>query len=489
MSYNSKTKHFRLLEDKLKGKVASLTKADENHELHFKRTLGDEKSKHVVKLEAALGSLIKNVEKLAELYQKNDDPLRSDKSHPFLYKQQIDEVQLEEESFTNSLALYTKKQFFEGIAELAGSKDQTKYDFLDTSKPETLLFKGERDEIKAKDKQELKRLQIQYQESEIKRLKSEMTLENLKRKIKIAESQVKSLNLGYSTVDADINKNKKLTVMNEKNRKALQDDLDEQMIPLLNELQQLHGIKVLEGNYDLKIFRQDYFLSKQSEVINQLLLQCSRNYFLTMMYEIELKEHRKIYHLIESSRTLLASEIKKISSRIALLQDPVLQTNNLNKETISSKDEFMNRLYDVLVPVEERDENELYRTYSSLIDRSQILSSQLNNLSHKCKDLETQKDKHFDTLESSIITIQKLVGYQEAGLQSQMEDMVGHLEQDLTLAEVQVNDIIKDVMAKKKLLATDSLKELERSVFPNFFNDPARLKRTMTEIQSRVQAS
>lgn len=59
--------------------------------------------------------------------------------------------------------------------------------------------------------------------------------------------------------------------MNEKSRKALQDDLDEQMIPLLNELQQLHGIKVLEGNYDLKIFRQDYFLSKQSEVIHELV--------------------------------------------------------------------------------------------------------------------------------------------------------------------------------------------------------------------------
>lgn len=37
-----------------------------------------------------------------------------------------------------------------------------------------------------------------------------------------------------------------------------------------------------------------------------------------------------------------------------------------------------------------------------------------------------------------------------------MEDMIGHREQDLALAEVQVNDIIKDVMTKKKLLETDS---------------------------------
>ena len=32
---------------------------------------------------------------------------------------------------------------FKGIAELAGSKDNTKYDLLDTNKPETLLIKGE----------------------------------------------------------------------------------------------------------------------------------------------------------------------------------------------------------------------------------------------------------------------------------------------------------------------------------------------------------
>ena len=33
----------------------------------------------------------------------------------------------------------------------------------------------------------------------------------------------------------------------------------------------------------------------------------------------------------------------------------------------------------------------------------------------------------------------------------QMEEMVEKLEQDIALAEVQLNDIIKDVMAKKQV--------------------------------------
>jgi len=41
---------------------------------------------------------------------------------------------------------------------------------------------------------------------------------------------------------------------------------EEEIRPLLDDLQGLHGTKVLRGNYDLKIARQDYFLSKQTEV-------------------------------------------------------------------------------------------------------------------------------------------------------------------------------------------------------------------------------
>ena len=49
-------------------------------------------------------------------------------------------------------------------------------------------------------------------------------------------------------------------------KERINENLDGKMKPLLQELHQLHSAKILTGNYDLKISRQDYFLSKQEEV-------------------------------------------------------------------------------------------------------------------------------------------------------------------------------------------------------------------------------
>lgn len=49
-------------------------------------------------------------------------------------------------------------------------------------------------------------------------------------------------------------------------KERINENLEGKMKPLLQELHQLHSAKILTGNYDLKISRQNYFLSKQEEV-------------------------------------------------------------------------------------------------------------------------------------------------------------------------------------------------------------------------------
>ena len=48
----------------------------------------------------------------------------------------------EEEKFTLSLTKYTREQFSGGIAHLASAADKTKYELLDTTKPDSFLVKG-----------------------------------------------------------------------------------------------------------------------------------------------------------------------------------------------------------------------------------------------------------------------------------------------------------------------------------------------------------
>ena len=61
----------------------------------------------------------------------------------FVSQLSLDEYHKAEEIFTNELTKYTKKQFFEGIAELANGSEKSRYTFLEISDPATLLIKGE----------------------------------------------------------------------------------------------------------------------------------------------------------------------------------------------------------------------------------------------------------------------------------------------------------------------------------------------------------
>ena len=62
------------------------------------------------------------------------------------------------------------------------------------------------------------------------------------------------------------NTHKRLTESIAKKKAELRQCFQSELFPLVDDLQNLHGVKILRGNYDLKIARQDYFLGKQSEV-------------------------------------------------------------------------------------------------------------------------------------------------------------------------------------------------------------------------------
>lgn len=105
----------------------------------------------------------------------------------FFSQLKLDEYHQLEERYTQELTTLTKKLFFDvselyskwtrvlvserfilnqlmclplqGIGEIAGQHDNTRYEFLDVSNPDLLLVKGERDGIDINDCAELARLQ------------------------------------------------------------------------------------------------------------------------------------------------------------------------------------------------------------------------------------------------------------------------------------------------------------------------------------------
>lgn len=475
------------LHEELKNKLVTAEAVKKNQDIYLRKSLQQCQTETNEKVQQSLHELHKSIDRVTKLYRRNSVLPKGEEVF-FFYQQPPDQFFSKEETFTNALTEYTRKQFFEGIADFAGARDQSRYEILDVSKPESLLIKGENEEIRLQDHQELQRLQLLYIKASEKRLNVEMSYESMKRAAEIAEKQLHQLQ-SNTVVDIsdDYLKNKALKLSEEtvRSKKKLVQTYEHELFPLLNELQQLQSTNVLKGNYDLKIARQDYFLSKQNEVINQLLLQFSRNYLLTTLYEIELKEHRNSYHLIASSKSILENEIEFIQKRIKNLSDPILAVANENKETITSKDHFVNKLYD---SIDAEDREELYKTYDAMLNEATKLFSSQDSVKTKYAQMQEEQTKILDSLETCLKDTSKLLSGKKSFSNEHLSEIIQNLEENLSMAEMQVNDTIKDIVGKRKILSSDSFKVLERTLFPAFFNDPTRLKRILQEMQSRVNA-
>ena len=58
-------------------------------------------------------------------------------------------------------------------------------------------------------------------------------------------------------------------------------------------------VSILCGNYNLKLARQNYFMSRQDRVIDNLISQLCRQELLQIMLEHEYKQHRESVDLLQ----------------------------------------------------------------------------------------------------------------------------------------------------------------------------------------------
>ncbi|KAJ7350150.1 spindle assembly [Desmophyllum pertusum] len=204
-----------------------------------------------------------------------------------------------------------------GIAEMAGREEKSRYDLLEISDPSTLLVRGENGDVNFNDCQELARLQSVYASSESKRIHNMATATGVTTALKTAEERLKSLSWETNPPGTDIMSAKLLEVQKALSQVKMEiGELTEKALPgLVQELGELQATSILKGDYELKIARQDYFTSKQDQVITQLLLQRSRHEFLSMTLEVEGRKNRDTHRLFSTLESTLGDAVKGMEAR------------------------------------------------------------------------------------------------------------------------------------------------------------------------------
>ncbi|XP_062986915.1 HAUS augmin-like complex subunit 3 [Elgaria multicarinata webbii] len=434
------------------------------------------------KINNELQSLTDRVEKLTSCFavasgQQELEP------HPVLLAQfALDKYLCQEEQSTTALTLYTKKQFFQGISELVESSNEENFQLFDIRNS----FSSDESNNVCEEKLELTRLQMAYVCAQHQLIQQEAKNLSMRSGLRWAEENICSLKktpekerfeARISSLNSDISNIKKHLAQ-----------INNETLPLLvKEDAELLNMPVVRGDLDLQIARQDYYISSQDQICNQLIKQKASFELLQLAYEIEFRKLRDNSRLLENMVQDLKQSSDTLVQMLETMSEPSISHHKVPRSTIDSKDNATHRLYQLL---EGENSNQLFRTHEgleqmaeklhldtmSVLDQLAVASQeQILLLSKMDVDLTTLRDAMYYSGESICLSNQELA------------EQFNRLEFQLNKLNQLIMDFLADIKAKKKVLENNKLQQMERKFYVYFFKDGERLKNIVERSEQQVK--
>jgi len=403
-----------------------------------------------------------------------------------------------EEKFGSQLSAFTRRQFFEGIAAMTTDSEGTRYEFLEISKPTNLLVRGERSEVNLDECKELARLHAIFPRSECERVNAVVEHASTYAACLLAEEKARQINM--HAYPSTIHELSNCLSDAEQASAAAQRDLtglsEHDMPTLVQESSALQVTRILRGNYDLKIARQDYFTNNQDQLIRELVCQQSRHDLLTMALELELRSHRDTHRLLTAVSLLLNQTISAAQVRQRCMEDALSLPQRHKRSTIDSRDHSILALNEILKESEETDKSQLFVSYSGLLDNASSLQKKVTTMRNTLTTTNSNHDEKLDLLEDSLNSCESLL---YAGCTTRagppplqphsLLDAITKLSDVLLKLEKYVLKNASEIEQKKKSLTSLPLQNTERDLFVYFYNDKDKLRRSLADVRNRLQAN
>ncbi|KAM9143708.1 HAUS augmin-like complex subunit 3 isoform 2-T4 [Pangshura tecta] len=381
------------------------------------------------KINNELHSLTEGVKKLTFFFTFSDSEHGLGPHPVFLFQITLDKYLYQEEKSTAALISYTKKQFFQGISELVESSNEENFQLVDISNP---LICDENNEV-CKERLEMARLQMAY----------------ICAQHQLIQRKAKDLSISSAIQWAE------------------------------NNLQSLKN----------KIARQDYYTSRQDQVCNQLLKQKASFEFLQLAYEIELRKHRDIHRQLENIIQDLKQSSKALGQRLEMMSDPLISQHAVPRNTIDSRDAASHRLYQLLEG--ENQKQQLFRTHEGIEQVAQKLKQDITSVQDQLAVSSQEQFLFLSKLDSDLDALcdSLYCGGNKILLSNQeLTEQLYQLEVNLNKLNQLIMDLLADVKAKRKVLETNTLHQMERKLYVYFFKDEDYLKDIVEKLEHQSQA-
>lgn len=452
--------------------------------------LDDSLSARNLQMNAVLGRIASTAQELAHYHSGDEDGIYLAYSdfHPYL---------LEDSSCMKELNQWFSKQLDTGPFRLVAEDGKSKCSWVSLDDASDALV---RDSEKPQHQRlsELQRLRSifgtsekQWVEAQVENAKQQAILVALKAQVTSDEAHIHldlhSLRRKHSELVGEIS-----------NLGHKEDKLLSETIPSLCwELAQLQDTYILQGDYDLKVMRQEYYINRQKMFIHHLINQLARHQFLKIACQLEKKNMLGAYSLLKVIESELQGYFSSTKGRVDRCMALIQAASEVQEQgAVDDRDTFLHCVRDLLSIYSNAQVG--LSTYVSAPGIVQQISGLQSDLMALKSDLENslpeERNKCINELCTLIQNMQQLLFASSTTAQpiltprplmkelDEMEKINAKLAaavEEVTLEHCKKIEIVKHHTQEV---------ELQRRVFIDFFCNPERLRSQVRELTARVRA-
>ncbi|KAI5315390.1 PREDICTED: HAUS augmin complex [Prunus dulcis] len=453
-------------------------------------TIDDSLSARNLQMNAVLGRMASTAQELAHYHSGDGDGIYLAYSdfHPYL---------IGDSSCIKELNQWFAKQLDTGPFRLVAEEGKSKCSWVSLEDISNIIV---RDLEKSHHQRvsELQRLRSIFGTSE--RQWVEAQVENAKQQaiLMVLKSQVSS-DEAHIHLDLHSLRRKHSELVGELSNSYHKEEklLSETIPDLCWELAQLQDTYILQGDYDLKVMRQEYYINRQKAFINHLVNQLARHQFLKIACQLEKKNMLGAYSLLKVIESEVQAYLSATKGRVGRCLALIQAASDVQEQGgVDDQDHFLHGVRDLL-SIHSNAQVGL-STYVSAPGIVQQISSLHSDLMTLQSDLENSlpedRNRCVNELCTLIQSLQQLLFASSTTAQpiltprplmkelDEMEKINAKLSaavEEVTLEHRKKNEIVKH-----------HAKEigLQRGVFVDFFCNPERLRSQVRELTARVRA-
>ncbi|RLN35791.1 AUGMIN subunit 3-like isoform X1 [Panicum miliaceum] len=383
---------------------------------------------------------------------------------------------------TKELNRWFSKKFEKGPLQLVVKDDKSRGDFVNSH--HFVVQLNRINSIFAKSK-------MRYIEAQAEYVKEEAIVSTLRTQLASQQSYIHQDSHSLRRKSSEFAEELKDLSLN------VQKCLSETVTGLCADLAQLACANILEGGHNVKLLRQECYISHQKKFINYLVNQLTAHRFLKISCQLEKRAKiSSAYLLLKAIELELHSYLSAVDVRLDRYHSIDQAASEMFEEgSVDDRDSFLHAVRDILSsPSSSQAMAPTYVSLYGLVEQISELQDELQYLQHEAENvLPRERGRCTDELCRMVQTLEQILGVLLSDEQPKLTPWpLAQWLEELETVSQQVSASVTDVTLardqKAEILKQPSRNaQQKRQVFVDFFCRPGRLENEVKELVSRVR--